>query len=141
MIYIDTSLLIALHLEERDSDAAWRWFASRSAADFLHSDWTDLEFSSALSRKVRSGKLSPSQRADVEAAFLATKTQNLRRVSFGPEHFRHAEIMVRLHETGLRAGDSLHLAIAAAHGAAIATFDTTLAEAAIYFGVPVERPT
>lgn len=140
MLYIDTSLLIALHIEEVHSEAAWSWFETRADSDFLYSEWTDLEFASALSRKVRAGRLSPSQRQEVEATFAATKADSFRLVPIGTEHFRLAEFMVKLHETGLRSGDALHLAIANDYGATLATLDDIMTLAAARFGVPVERP-
>ena len=138
MIYVDTSLLIALHVTERDSEVALAWFQRRADETFLYSDWTELEVSSALSRKLRSGTMTFAQRQGAEQALQRTKLDSFRQVAVEPEHFKSAERMVRHHETGLRSGDALHLAIAEAHGAAIATLDQTFASAAIRLGVAVE---
>ena len=138
MIYVDTSLLVALHVAERDSEVALTWFQRRMQETFIYSDWTDLEIASALSRKVRSGTMSVAERHQAEHAFRQTKQESFRHVAIAPEHFRLAEIMVRHHETGLRSGDALHLAIADGYGAIIATLDQTFASAASQLGVTVE---
>lgn len=138
MIYVDTSLLIALHVVERDSEVALAWFQRHTLETFIYSDWTDLEIASALSRKVRSGTMSTAARHKAEQALRETTRDSFRHVAIAPEHFRLAEIMVRHHETGLRSGDALHLAIADAYGATIATLDQTFASAASQLGVTVE---
>lgn len=138
MIYVDTSLFVALHVAERDSEVALSWFQRHRQETFIYSDWTELEISSALSRKVRSGTMSMAARHQAEQALRETKQDNFRHVAIAPEHFRLAEIMVRHHETGLRSGDALHLAIADAYGATIATLDQTFASAASQLGVTVE---
>lgn len=138
MIYVDTSLLVALHIAERDSEAALAWFQRRVQETFIYSDWTDLEVASALSRKVRSGAMTIAERQQAELALRQTTRESFRHVIVAPEHFRRAEVMVRHHATGLRAGDALHLAIAEDHGATLATLDQTFASAAIHLGVDVE---
>ncbi|WP_375452104.1 type II toxin-antitoxin system VapC family toxin [uncultured Devosia sp.] len=138
MIYVDTSLLVALHVTERDSEVALSWFKRRATEIFLYSDWTELEVSSALSRKLRSGTMTFAQRRGAEQALQRTKLDSFRQVAVATEHFRSAESMVRHYETGLRSGDALHLAIAKANGAAIATLDQTFASAATRLGVAVE---
>lgn len=140
MIYLDTSLLVALHLEEQHSEAAWSWFEAKADEEFLYSDWTNLEFASALSRKVRQRTLSPEQRVEVETAFDLIKGRSFSYVQMKTEHFRLAEAMVKLAETGLRSGDALHLAIANDHNATVATLDQIMASAAARFGIRVELP-
>jgi predicted nucleic acid-binding protein len=49
--------------------------------------------------------------------------------------FRTAARFADQYALGLRAGDALHLAIVSDHGAAIATLDRRLAEAASVLGV------
>ena len=138
MIYVDTSLLVALHVTERDSEVALEWFRRRAVETFLYSDWTELEVSSALSRKLRSGTMTLAQRQGAEQAIQRTKLDSFRRVAVASEHFQNAERMVRQYETGLRSGDALHLAIAEAHGASLATLDQTFASAAARLGIAVE---
>ena len=138
MIYVDSSVLVALHVTERDSEVALGWFQRHTRQAFLCSDWTDVEVASALSRKVRSGKISIAERQKAELAYRQTKRDSFEQVAVSPEHFQLATIMVRHQETGLRSGDALHLAIADGYGSAIATLDQTFAAAAAHFGVAVE---
>lgn len=51
-------------------------------------------------------------------------------------HFRSAEMFANRYETGLRAGDALHLAVAASIGATVFTLDQTMATAGPMLGVP-----
>lgn len=53
--------------------------------------------------------------------------------------FRVAARFVDQHALGLRAGDALHLAVCAEHGAALCTLDRRLEEAAPALGVQVAR--
>ena len=57
-----------------------------------------------------------------------------------PPEFRVAARIADQHKLGLRAGDALHLAIAADHGATIATLDKRLADAALALGVTALSP-
>lgn len=140
MIYVDTSLLVSLHVTEPHSVQALKWFASHAQETFCYSDWSDLEFASALSRKMRMRKLESYERSRAEQAFADSKAEAFQHVAMTSEHFRIATSMVAQHQTGLRSGDALHLAIAQGYGATIATLDDIMALAAAQFGVPVERP-
>jgi uncharacterized protein len=57
------------------------------------------------------------------------------------EDFRVAARLADQSELNLRAGDALHLAICANHGASLCTLDRRLAEAAPRVGVPVRELT
>jgi hypothetical protein len=51
-------------------------------------------------------------------------------------HFRTAAKFIDQHSLGLRAGDALHLAVVADHGAVLHTLDLRLAKAGPVLGVP-----
>ena len=55
-------------------------------------------------------------------------------------HFRAAAKFVDQYLLGLRAGEALHLAVAAEHGATVWTLDQRLAEAGPVLGVPTQLP-
>lgn len=137
MIYVDTSVLVALHVREANSEGALRWFEGHRDAELVFSDWSRLEFASALSRKMRTGRMTEAERRRAESAFAETVEQTLRSVPIEMAHFANAEWMASHHRTGLRAGDALHLAIAQANAASMATSDVTLSEAAAFFRVDV----
>jgi len=138
MIYIDTSLVVSLHVTEVRSYSAVSWFERRAGDVFLISDWTDVEVASALSRKVRSGKITEEQRQRATDAYAVMRDGLFQRLTIAPGNYQRAVEMLREPSTGLRAGDALHLAIAEAHGASVASLDATLMNAANHFGLAVE---
>lgn len=137
-VYCDTSLIIASLTYEAHSPAVWRWLRTRSDRRLYVSDWTDTEVSSALSLKVRTGQISAVDRIELLETWRASIGTNYERVGVSAENFSTAAVFVERYELGLRAADSLHLAIAQAHGLAMATLDTRLRHAAIEYGIVVE---
>lgn len=138
MIYCDTSLLIALLTPEPDSKAARAWLGSRPADTLVVSPWVDTEIASAVAIKVRTRALS-----DAYLAAALTGWQHMRSVNFKIEpvvdhHFRQAALLAGQPGLKLRAGDALHLAIAADRGFALATLDKAMATAARAIGIVVE---
>jgi predicted nucleic acid-binding protein len=100
------------------------------------SDLVRLEFAAVVSRAVRMGRF------DVEAAARALLGfDEFREASLPMSHarddFELAEKLVRDFGTKLSAPDALHLASARNSGAALATFDVRLADAARTQGVEV----
>ena len=138
MIYIDTSLVVSLHVTEVRSYSAVSWFERRVGDVFLISDWTDVEVASALSRKVRSGKITEEQRQRAADAYAVMRDGLFQRLTIAPGNYQRAVEMLQEPSTGLRAGDALHLAVAEAHGASVASLDATLMHAANRFGLAVE---
>lgn len=135
MTYVDTSVLIAAFTPEARTAAVQEWLAAQSPEELNVSEWTLTEFSSALSIKVRTGQLSALQRADVLGDFTALTETSFTVWPVSQQDFRVATRMANQHDTGLRAGDGLHLAVAAAHGAHLVSLDKTLIDAAVAFGV------
>ena len=68
--------------------------------------------------------------------YLATSVTVAALSSDGRNPRRAAARMTDQHALGLRAGDALHLAIAADHGATVQTLDRRIAEAAPTLGIP-----
>jgi predicted nucleic acid-binding protein len=102
------------------------------------SDWTDTEVFSALSLKVRTGQISAVDRIELLETWRASIGTNHECIAVSAENFTTAAGFVERYELGLRAADSLHLAIAHAHGLAMATLDARLRHAAIEYGVLVK---
>ena len=134
MVYLDTSVAVALLVPEPRSADARRWFLGVESP-LLASDWLVTEFASALGLKTRLGELKASQASrirDLFEEFLA----GLRVAPIGRQTFREAARLVARPALGLRAGDALHLASALESGAAsIATFDSRLGAAAGALGL------
>jgi predicted nucleic acid-binding protein len=98
------------------------------------------EIASALAIKVRTGALSPEQRAEVIAAWTSLRTASLTMLPITEAHFAGAASYIDHIDLGLRAGDALHLAVAAGAGQMMVTLDKLLANAATALGVRMLMP-
>ena len=111
------------------------WLGQQSGGQLAISDWVKTEFSSALSVKLRIGQIEPVHRADALAVFNRLATESLTVVPVSRLEFRTAARFVEQHALGLRAGDALHLAICADHGATLCTLDQRLSDAGSALGL------
>jgi predicted nucleic acid-binding protein len=93
------------------------------------SDLTGLEFAALVSRAVRTRRFDNDAAARALASFDEIRADSLSLYQ-GRSDFERAERLVRDFATKLAAADALHLASAKNAGAALATFDAQLAEAA-----------
>lgn len=137
MIYLDTSVLVSLHVGESNSELTLEWFSRQDGQVLAISDLVALEFACAIRRKVRSNRLGPDDALRAESKFAETLRSSLLVVAVPAESYWHATSMVRQSPTPLRAADALHLAIARANDAAMATLDMGLAQAARFFETEV----
>lgn len=136
MIYLDTSAAVPLFVPEVATERVLAWYAS-SADALVSADWILPEFASALSLKERRGEITAEQSQLVWSEFLAFSDNGLRLVPINRKLFRDAAARVLDAASGLRAGDSLHLATAIEIGATgFATTDATLAANARKMGLP-----
>ena len=139
MIYLDTSAALPLFIPEPISDAVDAWFESCDET-LISSDWILTEFASALSIKVRCGEIEQKQAQAAWKNFESFCQSGLRLVSVNRQAFGQAAQLVRNVPSGLRSGDSLHLAMAIEAGAtSIATADANLAKNAKLKGLAVNR--
>ena len=135
MLYLDTSVLVAALTPEAETIRVQDWLAVQGAGSLVISDWVATEFSSALSLKIRSGQIGRNDRASALSAFTRLGASSLLRVVVEPEHYRVAARFADRDELSLRAGDALHLAVAAAHGACVCTLDRRMAAACPVLGI------
>jgi len=140
ILYFDTSVLVAALTAEANTAQIQAWLAKQDQAALAISDWTVTEFSSALSLKLRSGKISLQERAKALATFTQMTLNTLRKFSVSPENFHTAAGFADQYELGLRSGDALHLAVCATHGATLCTLDKRLSQAAPILGIPPLLP-
>ena len=134
-LYLDTSLLVAALTNEPRTAPMQEWLATQAPELLAISDWVVTEFSGALSRKVRTGQLESTHRADALALFTSLAEASFSVLSVSRRDFRTAARFADRHETGLRSGDALHLAIAANHGMRLCSLDRALVQAADILGV------
>jgi uncharacterized protein len=140
MLYVDTSIIVSALTNEADTALSQVWLAKQETSELTISDWTTTEFASALSIKLRTGALGADARAAALSAFTRL-AESFGTLPVGREDFRAAARFADQSELNLRAGDALHLAICANHGASLCTLDRRLAEAAPRVGVPVRELT
>jgi len=127
MIYIDTSVIVALLAVEPKTQEVTAWFAGLRDTPTC-ADWLLTEFHSAISIKLRTGQITEANAKRVRKEFELLADGGLRIVPISRAAFRQAAKMAQQHTHGLRAGDSLHLAVAMELDAThMATLDGTLA--------------
>ncbi len=134
MLYLDTSLLVAALTNEADTGWMQSWLGQRPAEDLAISDWVATEFSSALSIKLRTGQIAAADRGEALATFARLAMDSFTVVPVSRLQFRMAARLADQYSLGLRAGDALHLAICADHGATLCTLDRRLSDAGSAFG-------
>lgn len=101
------------------------------------SGWVATEVSSALSIKIRRKELSVDDRNAILSEWRGLCAASFEDLPIAADQFDKAISFADRHDLGLRAGDALHVAIAAAHGCTLVTLDRVLAAAAPQCGVPV----
>jgi uncharacterized protein len=137
--YLDTNVLLAACLAERESLRVRRWLG-RAAGALATSDWTLAEFVSALGIKVRRAELNAAQADSAHAVLTTAFLPGLEICTTDADVMRAVPMLLKEYELGLRAGDALHLALCLRlKRTALATADRVLARAARHFGVTVER--
>jgi uncharacterized protein len=125
-VYVDTSVLVPLFLNEPHSVAVAAWYA-REKGELVAAAWCVPEFASALGIKQRTGAIDTQQAQGAWARFERMVAADLRLLPVEPANFHRAAELVLDAASGLRAGDALHLACAETAGAKhMATLDDVL---------------
>ena len=127
MVYVDTSVLVPLFLNEPHSAAVADWY-SREKGELVSAAWCVTEFASALGIKQRTGAINTQQAQEAWTSFKRMVAADLSLITVQQSHFNRAAELVLDVTSSLRAGDALHLACAEAAGADhLATLDEVLA--------------
>ena len=127
MVYVDTSALVALIVNETGSAAVARWYAG-TKAELVSAACCVPEFASALGIKQRTGQLDAAQAREAWERFVRLVANDLKLLPVEPADFHRAAVMTLDAGSALRAGDALHLACAQhADAKSVATLDTVMA--------------
>jgi len=114
------------------------WLGQQASGTMAISDWVTAEFSAALSIKLRMGTVTLQNRAAALTAMARMSRDNFAILPVSAPCFSLAARFADHHETGLRAGDALHLAICAENGVMLCTLDQRLADAGSALGVQIQ---
>ncbi len=135
---LDTSVVIAALTSETHTIAAQDWLEAHRTAALWISEWGLTECSAALSFKLRTGQLSAERQMSARAALTRMVNETVFRVAVTSRQFQRAGELAARAESGLRAGDALHLATASDMGAIMVTLDMGMARAAETLGITCE---
>ena len=135
-VYIDTSVLVSLMVLDANTDRARQLAPSQ----FIVSDLTAAEFTSALAIRFRTGSLTRDEVRSAHGLFDAWRARNAESADVLSADFRAAETIIRTLDYPLKTADATHIVIARRLGAALATFDATMAREAPRLGLALVEP-
>ena len=128
MLYVDTSVLVALCTNEPKTAVVAAWYA-QCTDDLASAAWCVTEFASALGLKQRIGQLTQAQAQVAWLQFERICANDLELLSVEISTFHTAAELAMDSKTGLRAGDALHLACAMqAKAQGVVTLDVVMAK-------------
>jgi len=140
VLYLDTNVVVALCVREQDSDRVEAALA-RIEEPLATSEWTRVEFTSAIGIKVRSRELTEPLARRALADYYQAFEPGIRVFTPSREDYILAADYLQDLIIGLRSGDALHLAIAVNQKATrLLTLDKVFIKAARGIGLPVELP-
>lgn len=137
MRYFDTSFLVPLILPESTSEPITGFLEGLPVDELALSHWTRVEFASLLAREVRMGGLDLAAAREAGSRFETMVAGSFVVLLPDREDFELAREWLGRFETGLRAADALHLAIAGNRGVdAIYSLDKLMIAAGKTLGLP-----
>lgn len=134
MLYLDTSPLVSAVSSEEATARVQDWLAQQDD-NLAISDWTVLEFSSAVTAKQRGGEITATDRSYALTWLEQFKDETAELWAVRTTAFRRATELINVVGVKVRAADALHLAIAEEHGATLCTLDKEQAEAGEAAGI------
>lgn len=111
MIYIDTSVFVALCTREVKSNAVEMWY-EKASGELISSVWTFTEFASALAIKERTSQISSQHSKSAWKLFEKICSHDVKLFPIKANAFYTAGLLTLDTKSNLRAGDALHLSAA-----------------------------
>lgn len=131
MLYVDTSVLVALCTNEAKSADVTRWYGA-CKDELASAAWCVTEFASAMGLKQRTGQLTQVQAQTAWLQFERVCANDLQLLPVDAMTFHRAAMLTMDASSGLRAGDALHLACAMqAKAKGMVTLDAVLGKVAL----------
>ena len=128
MLYVDTSVLVALCTNEGKTADVVKWYAN-CTQELASAAWCVTEFASAMGLKQRTGQLTEEQAQTAWMQFERMCANDLQLLPVEVMTFHRAAMLTMDASAGLRAGDALHLACAMqAKAQGMVTLDVVLAK-------------
>ncbi len=135
MLYVDTSVLVALFTTEAKTADVVKWYAD-CTEELASAAWCVTEFASAMGLKQRTGQLTREQAQTAWMQFERICANDLQLLPVEATTLHKAAVLTLDASAGLRAGDALHLACAMqAKAQGMVTLDEVLARNAKRFKV------
>jgi uncharacterized protein len=138
-LYLDTSVLVPLYVEENASEAVASLVTSSDAPPIV-SNWAEAEFVAAITGRERQGRLTSDKSNYILAAFDRGLPSFARRVEMSPEDVRVAARLVRPIAPKLRVPDAIHIAICLRLDLKLLSSDDDQLKAARFHGVDSIEP-
>ncbi len=136
MFYIDTSVIVAYYCPEPMSEAVEELIIEIKQPAISH--LTEIEFASAISRKIREKNLSQTDGNKILTQFQSHIQQKMFRwLSLEYKHFQMGKNWISQFNTPLRTLDALHLALASSFNLTLLSADLQLLKSARILGVDV----
>jgi predicted nucleic acid-binding protein len=138
MLYFDTSFLTPAFRKEATSSSIELFLQRQNVGDLAISHWVRIEFTSILARDVRMGLMETETAIDLDRQFEIAVEKTFNVILPDVNDFDLCKRYLQYFQAGLRAGDAMHLAVAANHGAEkFYTLDKKLLRAGKLLGLPV----
>jgi predicted nucleic acid-binding protein len=142
MLYLDTSFVAVLILPEKESRRVESFVRKLPAGSLAASHWTRVELAGLLARLMRMGELTEDQALRAWGMSESLLKESFHIIAPTAADFDLAARFLQNHQTGLRAGDALHLAIASNNRAKmLLTLDKQLIKAAAAHRIPASAGT
>ncbi len=136
-VYLDTSVLVPYYFPEKYSDVIENYLLTVNLP--VISNLTELEFASALAKKIRNKELTQTDANKILSQFQSHVINGyFIKIDIKKEHFDLARDWIQQFKVPLRSLDAFHLAAAVIDCQLLVTSDLNLKKSAEFFGIKVK---